>query len=560
MVCTANDLSEWKDFPKGLSVLLLDQDSNSAAEIKSKLEAMDYTVATFNNEEEALSAFSDKPESFHVAVIEVTVGDGHGSFKFLENAKDLPIIMISNVNCLSTMMKCIALGAMEFLHKPLSEDKLRNLWQHVVHKAFNAGSSMQSESMKPVKDSVVSMLEIKSEIEVMDNGNSDEMEEVSPADENSGESPDSDKYPAPSTPQLKQGERLLDDVDCQDHTYCSTEKESAEQEGESKSVETSFMIAEISVQVDTGKLTDDKNKEDDDLTSGANIENVMSPCPQNSQNKSNGGAEDGSKASCLNTSRVTKANRKKTKVDWSSDLHRKFVKAVEQLGVDQAIPSKILELMKVEGLTRHNIASHLQKYRMHRRHILPKEDERRWPQQHKDGTKRSYYLQKPIMAYPPYHSTQAFPPNYVHPMWEVAAAAGTHPPPGLQMVGPPGYPPWPSSTESWHWKPFPGLHADAWGCPVMPQPQFPYTCLPQNQPGYDHGVAMAENNCNMTQNPFDFQPAEEVIDKVVKEAINKPWLPLPLGLKPPSIDSVVAELCRQGISTVPPHIHGSNSS
>lgn len=41
--------------------------------------------------------------------------------------------------------------------------------------------------------------------------------------------------------------------------------------------------------------------------------------------------------------------------------------------------------------------------------------------------------------------------------------------------------------------------------------------------------------------------AEEVVDKVVKEAINKPWLPLPLGLKPPSMDSVMAELTKQGI-------------
>lgn len=36
------------------------------------------------------------------------------------------------------------------------------------------------------------------------------------------------------------------------------------------------------------------------------------------------------------------------------------MQAVEQLGVDQAIPSRILDLMKVEGLTRHNVASHLQ--------------------------------------------------------------------------------------------------------------------------------------------------------------------------------------------------------
>jgi SHAQKYF class myb-like DNA-binding protein len=47
-------------------------------------------------------------------------------------------------------------------------------------------------------------------------------------------------------------------------------------------------------------------------------------------------------------------------VDWTPELHKNFVKAVEQLGIDQAIPSRILELMKVEGLTRHNVASHLQ--------------------------------------------------------------------------------------------------------------------------------------------------------------------------------------------------------
>ncbi|KAL9287242.1 Two-component response regulator-like APRR2 [Arabidopsis thaliana] len=42
-----------------------------------------------------------------------------------------------------------------------------------------------------------------------------------------------------------------------------------------------------------------------------------------------------------------------------------------------------------------------------------------------------------------------------------------------------------------------------------------------------------------------------MLDQVVKEAISKPWLPLPLGLKPPSAESVLAELTRQGISAVP---------
>lgn len=49
-------------------------------------------------------------------------------------------------------------------------------------------------------------------------------------------------------------------------------------------------------------------------------------------------------------------------VDWTPELHRRFVQAVEQLGVDKAVPSRILELMGIECLTRHNVASHLQVY------------------------------------------------------------------------------------------------------------------------------------------------------------------------------------------------------
>ncbi len=37
-----------------------------------------------------------------------------------------------------------------------------------------------------------------------------------------------------------------------------------------------------------------------------------------------------------------------------------FVDAVNQLGVDKAVPKRILDLMNVAGLTRENVASHLQ--------------------------------------------------------------------------------------------------------------------------------------------------------------------------------------------------------
>ncbi|TYI48049.1 hypothetical protein E1A91_D13G219100v1 [Gossypium mustelinum] len=61
--------------------------------------------------------------------------------------------------------------------------------------------------------------------------------------------------------------------------------------------------------------------------------------------------------------------QKKPRVVWSVELHRKFVAAVNQLGIDKAVPKKILELMNVEKLTRENVASHLQKFRLYLKRI-----------------------------------------------------------------------------------------------------------------------------------------------------------------------------------------------
>ncbi|XP_077235241.1 two-component response regulator-like APRR2 isoform X2 [Tasmannia lanceolata] len=537
MVCSADDLLEWKDFPKGLRVLLLDEDRLSASEIKSKLEEMDYIVSMFCNENEALAAISNNEESFHVAIVEVSTGNNQGSFRFLETARDLPTIMISNMHCLSTMMKCIALGSAEFLQKPLSEDKLRNIWQHVVHKAFNAGESVLSKSLKPVKETVVSILQHQSETAETENQNPLETENSAQAQENGHkQSWGSDRYPAPPTPQLEPG-RLLGDEDSQDQHNISVKKESTEHDGEStelrksscseiQSVENTCNHSDGAVYLEENLPSNpagDANEEEVDSADGSKTnecittkEHMTSSHLQNGDNVECS-VEDGNhkKATFLPNSRGTRANRKNTKVDWTPDLHRKFVQAVEQLGIDQAIPSRILEMMKVEGLTRHNIASHLQKYRMHRRHIMPKE-EMRWQQQ-RDPMKRGY-THRPLLAFPPSHPNYG-PTSRIYPVWGHPSCHPT----GTQMWSHAGFPMW-QPPENWLWKSYPGMHADAWGCPIVP-PQVPCSMFPQ---------------------------AEEVIDKVVKEVMNQPWLPLPLGLKPPSTESVLTELHTQGITNIPP--------
>ncbi|KVI05329.1 transcription factor HHO3-like [Cynara cardunculus var. scolymus] len=57
---------------------------------------------------------------------------------------------------------------------------------------------------------------------------------------------------------------------------------------------------------------------------------------------------------------------------WSTELHRRFLHALQQLGgAHVATPKQIRELMKVDGLTNDEIKSHLQKYRLHTRRLNP---------------------------------------------------------------------------------------------------------------------------------------------------------------------------------------------
>ncbi|ESQ40655.1 hypothetical protein EUTSA_v10016040mg [Eutrema salsugineum] len=60
---------------------------------------------------------------------------------------------------------------------------------------------------------------------------------------------------------------------------------------------------------------------------------------------------------------------KKSKISWSDYLHDLFLQAIRHIGLDKAVPKKILEFMNVDYLTRENVASHLQKYRQFLRKV-----------------------------------------------------------------------------------------------------------------------------------------------------------------------------------------------
>lgn len=74
------------------------------------------------------------------------------------------------------------------------------------------------------------------------------------------------------------------------------------------------------------------------------------------------------------TSAIQKSKRRRKRVKskketrkrmvWTEPLRERFLKALDQLGTFTAMPKDILKVMDVPGLTRENISSHLQKYRI----------------------------------------------------------------------------------------------------------------------------------------------------------------------------------------------------
>ncbi|URE08575.1 Myb-like DNA-binding domain containing protein [Musa troglodytarum] len=270
----------------------------------------------------------------------------------------------------------------------------------------------------------------------------------------------------------------------------------------------------------------------------------------------------GRKSSAAAASMKGSQGKRKAKVDWTPELHRRFVQAVEQLGIDKAVPSRILELMGIDCLTRHNIASHLQKYRSHQKNLHARQAEAAsWSQRRQmyaagTGAKRGAnpWL-APTIGLPP-SPAQAFRPLHV---WGHPAAAE----PPLVHMWP--FPP-PPDPSYWHHHSQRGSR-EGWvamtqGTPCLPQPMaaagFPaphvagivphpmYRPVPPAPP-------MSKQQEFTSQLQLDAaHPTKESIDAAIGDVLAKPWLPLPLRLKPPSLDSVLAELQKQGVSKVPP--------
>eukprot|EP00250_Pteridium_aquilinum_P013496 c21371_g1_i1 orf=513-2549(-) len=674
MVTFAETFQHWTDFPKGLQVLVVDGNTQFLQDITSKLESYQYYVTSFSSGEEACAVLASHTQTFHVALVEATENDGVDSCKILEFSKDVPTIMMSVMENMSMMVKSIALGAVEFLMKPPSEDKLKNIWQHVVRKALDSSrDSLRPGYLEPGKQTI-STVTVEHEDPQACSKDDSNISELKSAENRHHEggvgvshslslSVTCERFAAPSTPQLDQGGRMAlqevthdesprsrdstevcnykERVDLQavpDNLSCSTasadvkeedkeilpilpagivaiKKEEVAMDEQAQIFCCTIPMIESALHIEDADTlqTKDPQVQDSKISrKGEELERIDADCdgramteicevscteenePQDtgkssvcqsgaskhteecpnadstchsdslghSQSKDEARDEIKKKSNdSENGGKSVKSSKKKIKVDWTADLHRRFVQAVEYLGVEQAIPSRILEVMKVDGLTRHNVASHLQKYRSHKKHIYAREVEAsNWHQnKHNYGrpwnragqTVNQMWIQPcPQIICPPLHV-------WGHPKVEN---------PVMHLM-----PQYTAGSNMWHgfdnpaWK---HPMADSWvpGVPSMapyygPQTKFLATSgYPQGEcPTYATWGSFqedAENFSSEARSRFmksesqELYPPKEVLDAAISEALSNPWTPLPLGLKPPSMESVMAELQRQGINTL----------
>ncbi|KAK8686484.1 hypothetical protein V6N13_125509 [Hibiscus sabdariffa] len=136
-----------------LRVLLVEADDSTRQIICDLLRKCSYRVAAVPDGLKAWEMLKGRPHNIDLIFTEVDLPSISG-FALLtlimehDICKNIPVIMMSSQDSVSTVYKCMLRGAADYLVKPIRRNELRNLWQHVWRRrSLIGGSSPQDESV-----------------------------------------------------------------------------------------------------------------------------------------------------------------------------------------------------------------------------------------------------------------------------------------------------------------------------------------------------------------------------------------------------------------------------
>eukprot|EP00803_Ostreobium_quekettii_P008117 evm.model.scf_3052.1 EVM.evm.TU.scf_3052.1 scf_3052:844-2765(-) len=135
---------KWENFPAGLRVLVVDDDSLCLKVIEQMLRSCKYEVTTSITSLGALELLRDRKNDFDLVLSDVFMPDMDG-FKLLGRIGlelGLPVIMMSSSGDTDVVLKGVTHGAVDFLIKPVRVEELRNVWQHMVRRRKDMGKDL----------------------------------------------------------------------------------------------------------------------------------------------------------------------------------------------------------------------------------------------------------------------------------------------------------------------------------------------------------------------------------------------------------------------------------
>ncbi|XP_021822656.1 two-component response regulator-like PRR95 isoform X3 [Prunus avium] len=119
-----------------LRVLLVEADDSTRQIISALLRKCNYRVVAVGDGLKAWEVIKGKHHKIDLILTEAELPSISG-FALLtlimehDMCKNIPVIIMSSQDAISTVLKCMLKGAADYLIKPVRRNELRNLWQHV---------------------------------------------------------------------------------------------------------------------------------------------------------------------------------------------------------------------------------------------------------------------------------------------------------------------------------------------------------------------------------------------------------------------------------------------
>ncbi|KAJ0236343.1 Two-component response regulator-like APRR1 [Hirschfeldia incana] len=117
-------------------ILLCDNDSNSLGDVFTLLSQCSYQVTSVKSARQVIDALNAEGPDIDIilAEIDLPMAKGMKMLRYITRDKDLrriPVIMMSRQDEVHVVVKCLKLGAADYLVKPLRTNELLNLWTHM---------------------------------------------------------------------------------------------------------------------------------------------------------------------------------------------------------------------------------------------------------------------------------------------------------------------------------------------------------------------------------------------------------------------------------------------